>query len=83
MSPTMTTLSPTARRIVSLRRSLALALIGLATAGCPEQTSSPSEANAPCREVGQRCEFAPGKLGSCVHNDNCQGPNCYICQSQH
>jgi hypothetical protein len=64
-------------------RFLTLALLGLATAGCPEQTSSPSEANAPCREVGQRCEFSPGKLGSCVLNDNCQGPNCFVCQSQH
>jgi hypothetical protein len=83
MSTAMPTPSPTPCRILTLRRSLVLALLALATAGCPEQTSSPSEASAPCREVGQRCEFAPGKLGSCVHNDNCQGPNCYICQSQH
>jgi hypothetical protein len=85
MSQAMQTLARASRRILSSRRSLALALAvaGLATAGCPEQTSSPPEAKAPCREVGQRCEFAPGKLGSCVHNDNCQGPNCYVCQSQH
>jgi len=83
MSPATPTLSRTSCRILASRKSLVLALLGLATAGCPEQTSSPSEANAPCREVGQRCEFAPGKLGSCVLNDNCQGPNCFICQSQH
>lgn len=82
MSPAIATPSPACCRILTLRRSLALAL-ALATAGCPEQTSSPSEAKAPCREVGQRCEFAPGKLGSCVLNDNCQGPNCFVCQSQH
>jgi hypothetical protein len=83
MNGTTPTLSRTPRRTVSLRRHLALALLGLATAGCPEQTSSPSEAKAPCQQVGQRCEFSPGKLGSCVLNDNCQGPNCFICQSQH
>jgi hypothetical protein len=71
------------RCLRALLRSAVLAAIALPTAGCPEQTSSPPAANAPCREVGQRCEFAPGKLGSCVLNDNCQGPNCYVCQSQH
>jgi hypothetical protein len=83
MSPATPTLSRTSRRTFALRQSLALGLLALATAGCPEQTSSPPEANAPCREVGQRCEFSPGKLGSCVLNDNCQGPNCFVCQSQH
>jgi hypothetical protein len=82
MSPALATHSSPSGRTLTLRQSLVLAL-ALATAGCPEQTSSPPEANAPCREVGQRCEFSPGKLGSCVHNDNCQGPNCFICQSQH
>jgi hypothetical protein len=83
MTPTTPTLSRTSHRAFALRRCLALALLGLATAGCPEQTSSPSDAKAPCQQVGQRCEFSPGKLGSCVLNDNCQGPNCFVCQSQH
>jgi hypothetical protein len=74
---------PTQRCLTGLRRSAALAVTAFLTAGCPEQTSAPPAPNAPCREVGQRCEFAPGKLGSCVLNDNCQGPSCYICQSQH
>lgn len=64
-------------------RWLLLLVLGLGGAGCPEQTSSPPSPAAPCREVGQRCEFSPGKLGSCVMNDNCQGPNCFVCQSQH
>lgn len=60
----------------------ALTLAVLAT-GCPEQVTVPADVSAPCKEVGQRCEFSPGKLGSCVLNDNCQGPSCFICQSQH
>jgi len=60
--------------------------IGVAAGGlaCPQQTSdAPAETRAPCKEVGQRCEFAPGKLGSCVVRDNCREPNCFVCQSQH
>lgn len=67
----------------SFRRWLQFASLGLLALGCPERAAAPPDATAPCREVGQRCEFAPGKLGSCVLNDNCQGPNCFICQSQH
>jgi hypothetical protein len=83
MNPTTATQARTPCRALTSRRSLALVLLTLATTGCPEQTSSPSEAKAPCQQVGQRCEFSPGKLGSCVLNDNCQGPNCFVCQSQH
>jgi hypothetical protein len=57
--------------------------VALFVSGCPEQVTPPADLSAPCKEVGQRCEFSPGKLGSCVLNDNCQGPNCFICQSQH
>jgi hypothetical protein len=63
--------------------SLALIACVFASA-CPEHASAPTDdAKAPCKEVGQRCEFAPGKLGSCVVVDNCRGPSCFICQSQH
>lgn len=75
--------SPIPRRSPTVRPMLLVAVISLIAAGCPERASSPPEVSAPCREVGQRCEFAPGKLGSCVHNDNCQGPDCFVCQSQH
>jgi hypothetical protein len=75
--------SRTAVCILAPRRWLALALLGVATSACPDQASAPPAPDAPCREVGQRCEFAPGKLGSCVLDDNCKGSNCYVCQSQH
>jgi len=56
----------------------------LAAAGCPEHgSSSSSETLPPCKEVGQRCMFAPGKFGSCVLRDNCAQSDCYVCQSQH
>jgi hypothetical protein len=53
-------------------------------AACEEQASAPADdLQAPCKAVGQRCEFSPGKLGSCVVRDNCSGPSCFVCQSQH
>lgn len=65
-------------------RGRAAALIaGLLALGCPEQVSAPADVTAPCKEVGQRCEYSPGKLGSCVLNDDCRGQGCFICQSQH
>ena len=67
--------------VCSVAPCIAIAAAGL---GCPQQTSdAPADTHAPCKEVGQRCEFAPGKLGSCVVRDNCREPNCFVCQSQH
>jgi hypothetical protein len=37
---------------------------------------------AACTKVGQTCEYAPNKLGSCVQRDNCTA-DCLVCQSQH
>jgi hypothetical protein len=72
-----------ARRSVPAR-TLALALgVAIGTLACPQTSDAPAETNAPCKEVGQRCEFAPGKLGSCVVRDDCGGANCFVCQSQH
>jgi hypothetical protein len=52
--------------------------------GCPARTSSGAPATlAACASVGQRCEFSPGKFGSCVAIDGCHEGNCFICQSQH
>ena len=54
--------------------------------GCPPDdkknpaSSSPTKA---CEKVGQSCEYSPGKLGSCVVKDGCQGDGCFVCQSQH
>jgi hypothetical protein len=65
------------------RRSLLL-LSGLLLLACPERKSeSPPAPLPPCTQVGQRCEFSPGKLGSCVQRDDCHEQNCFVCQSQH
>lgn len=67
-------------------RPLFLAMAVVALAGCPSTPSGskPStDAQAPqCTRVGQTCEFAPNKLGSCVQRDNCT-VDCLVCQSQH
>ena len=55
----------------------------LLCSGCPERSSGPPAAQQPCTQFGQRCEFRPGKLGTCVKRDDCSGNDCYICQSQH
>ena len=63
-----------------------LVCITLLLAAC--QTRSDSSAPTPastapkCTHVGQTCEFAPNKLGSCVMRDNCS-EDCLVCQSQH
>jgi hypothetical protein len=63
------------------------ALVLLSGSGCPERSSSseraPTQAQQPCTQFGQRCEFSPGKLGTCVERDDCSGNDCFICQSQH
>jgi hypothetical protein len=59
-------------------------LCGLLLLACPERKSGPPAAPLPpCTQVGQRCEFSPGKLGSCVQRDDCHDQNCFVCQSQH
>jgi hypothetical protein len=62
---------------------IALALVAFVLAGCPEKVS-PAKADASaCTKIGQSCEYAPGKLGSCVQQDDCATPPCLVCQSQH
>jgi hypothetical protein len=56
-------------------------------AGCPSSqgaagASADAQAAQPCLRVGQTCEYAPNKLGSCVQRDNCT-QDCLVCQSQH
>jgi hypothetical protein len=52
---------------------------------CPQHVKEESskEQFTPCTSLGQRCEFSPGKLGSCVQIDNCKSGSCFVCQSQH
>ena len=69
-------------------RSWALALsvlgAGLGAVACREQATQGTPAKfPPCTQVGQRCEFSPGKLGACVQRDDCREKNCFVCQSQH
>jgi hypothetical protein len=57
---------------------------GLGVLACRERAAQEAPAKfAPCTEVGQRCEFSPGKLGACVQRDGCHEKNCFVCQSQH
>jgi hypothetical protein len=66
------------------RAAVACLVAACGLAACEEQASAPAEdLKAACKTVGQRCEFSPGKLGSCVVRDNCSGPSCFVCQSQH
>jgi len=57
-------------------------LLALALGGCPGGGAA-KKAPEPCKELGQQCEFAPGKLGACSYKTNCQGAGCLYCQSQH
>jgi len=66
--------------------ALAASVLGawLGVSACRERTAQDGPAKfAPCTEVGQRCEFSPGKLGACVQRDDCREKNCFVCQSQH
>jgi len=62
-------------------RTFALVLVLL---GCSGKSREKPAAELPaCKSFGQSCMFSPGKLGSCVQRDGCNGPNCFVCQSQH
>lgn len=64
----------------------ALILLVMTVAGCPERNHEQGRSSLPpCRKFGDSCEFAPGKLGSCVMRDGCTsgGGECFTCQSQH
>jgi hypothetical protein len=54
-------------------------------AGCPpdDKKGPPPAKTEACARVGQNCEVSPGKLGTCVQRDDCTGPSCFVCQSQH
>jgi hypothetical protein len=67
-------------------RPLLLAAALALVAGCPAaqdgaRPSTDAQAQA-CTRIGQTCEYAPNKLGSCVQRDNCT-TDCLVCQSQH
>jgi hypothetical protein len=63
-----------------------LFLLLLTVTGCPDRTHDKGRSSLPpCAKFGERCEFSPGKLGSCVMRDGCTGggSECFTCQSQH
>lgn len=68
-----------------MRNWLTLLCVSLLVTACPERKSGQTaEKLPPCAEFGQRCEFSPGKFGSCVQRDDCPpGQHCFVCQSQH
>ncbi|HEX2673202.1 MAG TPA: hypothetical protein VHM25_20115 [Polyangiaceae bacterium] len=69
-----------------MRSSSALILLLVTITGCPDRTHEQRASSLPaCSKFGDRCEFAPGKLGSCVMRDGCtgSGSECFTCQSQH
>lgn len=63
-----------------------LVLVAITLTGCPpasDKSSGASSKAMACTKVGDTCEFSPGKLGSCVHKDDCTVEPCLVCQSQH
>ena len=47
-----------------------LILLLVTITGCPDRTHEQRASSLPaCSKFGDRCEFAPGKLGSCVMRD--------------
>ncbi|HEY8072854.1 MAG TPA: hypothetical protein VIF62_02060 [Labilithrix sp.] len=64
-------------------------VLALFVLGCPpkedkDKSAPATGATAACSRIGQSCEFAPGKLGTCVQRDDCPaGGSCFVCQSQH
>ncbi len=59
-------------------------LLSVMLLGCPTATKTTTEAGA-CAKVGESCELSPGKLGTCVQNDDTcpSSAPCFTCQSQH
>lgn len=64
-------------------RLILIAWIGWLLVACEKGAPAPKADAAVCTTVGQSCEFAPGKLGTCVHRDDCTAEPCMVCQSQH
>ena len=51
--------------------------------GAPVPTFVPHVAQNACKKFGDPCEFLPGKLGTCIVKEQCNGAGCLFCQSQH
>ena len=55
----------------------------LALAGCSGATKGDGAPPATCTRAGDRCTFAPGKLGLCVEASVESPTPKLVCQSQH
>ncbi|MDB4939011.1 MAG: hypothetical protein JWP87_5983 [Labilithrix sp.] len=68
---------------IAPRAALVCAIAALL--GCPpdDKRSPAKPPSGACEKVGQSCEFSPGKLGTCVQQDDCKTGSCFVCQSQH
>jgi hypothetical protein len=66
-----------------MRASLFFLCIFLAACPPDDKKGPPPAKTEGCTRIGQTCEFAPGKLGTCVQRDDCTTPPCFTCQSQH
>ncbi|MEO9231707.1 MAG: hypothetical protein ABI421_00120 [Polyangiaceae bacterium] len=71
-------------------RSFVVVAVAVLLFGCPPASdksaasdSGSSAISGACAKFGDRCEFSPGKYGSCVHRDDCTVEPCLVCQSQH
>jgi hypothetical protein len=69
-------------RVRDLSGWLVASALSAALIGCPSGAST-NHSPEPCKQMGQQCQFAPGKLGACAYKANCEGPGCLYCQSQH
>jgi hypothetical protein len=64
-------------------------LLALALVACTPPPSSSSAATdaassaGACMREGDRCEFAPGKIGLCTAKPGCTGDGCFACMSLH
>jgi hypothetical protein len=72
-------------------RFIVVIFASLVLFGCPpasdksaaQDSGGASATSGACVKFGDRCEFSPGKYGSCVHRDDCTVEPCLVCQSQH
>ena len=62
----------------------AILLVAVALPACPPSgDKDKSTKPRTCTKFGETCDFAPGKLGTCVQRVDCTHGDCFVCQSQH
>ncbi|GAC1580210.1 MAG: hypothetical protein NVS3B20_11080 [Polyangiales bacterium] len=81
---TATVLARVVRYVGRCIRWASVALF-IVQAGCPSSGMNKDKPSEVCIKTGEKCTFAPGKLGVCteVEQGGCANPPCFICASQH